>query len=100
MQITAPVGQGPNDGNLCVKGRYGFQFINHPDRLTQPLVRKDGELVPATWGEALGLMAERFAQTKAEHGAKAMRISAPGLGSWNSFSTRSLSARIASASCT
>ena len=72
VQITAPVGQGPNDGNLCVKGRYGFQFINHPDRLTQPLVRKDGELVPATWGEALGLVAERFAQTKAEHGAKAI----------------------------
>ena len=55
----------PGEGNLCVKGRYGYQFIGHPDRLTQPLVRRDGELVPASWDEALELVARRFAEIKA-----------------------------------
>ena len=53
-----------NQGRLCVKGRFGLGFINHPSRLTSPLVRKDGELVEATWGEALGLVAEKFSQNK------------------------------------
>ena len=72
IQVTSPVGEGSGEGNLCVKGRYGFQFIGHADRLTQPLVRKDGELVPATWDEALDLVAERLAAIKAEHGADAL----------------------------
>ena len=62
VKVSSPVGKGPGGGNLCVKGRYGFQFINHPDRLTQPLVRRNGELVPATWDEALDLVARRFAR--------------------------------------
>lgn len=55
-----------NRGSLCVKGRFGFSFIHHPDRLTSPLIRKDGELVEADWDEALDLVAERFAQHKGE----------------------------------
>ncbi len=62
VRVTAPLEKGANEGNLCVKGRYGFQFINHPDRLTEPLVRRDGELVPATWDEALDLVAEQAAR--------------------------------------
>ena len=72
VQISSPVGLGAGEGNLCVKGRYGFQFIGHPDRLTQPLVRKDGELVPATWDEALGLVVEKLGAIKAEHGPDAL----------------------------
>ncbi len=72
VQVTSPVGVGAGEGNLCVKGRYGFQFIGHADRLTRPLVRRDGELVPATWDEALDLVAERFAAIKAEHGPDAL----------------------------
>lgn len=53
-----------NRGNLCVKGRFGYDFVNHPDRLTTPLVKRDGEFVPATWAEALDLVTERFAQYK------------------------------------
>jgi len=49
-----------NRGRLCVKGRFGHSFVNHPDRLTQPLIKKDGVFVPATWDEALGLVATRF----------------------------------------
>ena len=50
-----------NKGSLCVKGRFGFDFVNHPDRLTVPLVRKNGQLTEATWDEALGLVAEKLA---------------------------------------
>jgi formate dehydrogenase alpha subunit len=55
-----------NGGSLCVKGRFGYHFINHPERLQKPLVRKDGELVEAEWDEALDLIAEKFSQHKGE----------------------------------
>ena len=84
VQVTSPVGVGAGEGNLCVKGRYGYQFISHPDRLTQPLVRRDGELVPATWDEALDLVAERFAAIKAEHGPDALvGFSSARMNFWN-----------------
>ena len=41
-----------NDGFLCAKGRFGYEYVGHPDRLQKPLVRKDGDLVEATWEEA------------------------------------------------
>lgn len=49
-----------NHGSLCVKGRYGFEFINHKDRLKKPLVKKDGKFAETTWDEALSLVAEKF----------------------------------------
>ncbi len=42
---------GVNDGNLCIRGRFGYSYVNHKDRLTKPLIRKDGELVEADWDE-------------------------------------------------
>jgi NADH-quinone oxidoreductase subunit G len=51
---------GINGDFLCIKGRYGFDFANHEDRLTQPLVRKHGRLSPATWEEAFELIGSRF----------------------------------------
>ena len=53
-----------NRGSLCVKGRYGYNFINHPDRLKTPLIRKNGEFVEAPWDEALDLIAGKFSQYK------------------------------------
>ncbi len=53
-----------NLGSLCVKGRYGFNYINHPDRLTSPLIKKDGEFVKASWDEALALIASKFKESK------------------------------------
>jgi formate dehydrogenase alpha subunit len=50
-----------NRGSLCVKGRFGHGFVHHPERLTTPLVRKDGALVAATWEEALDVVARGFA---------------------------------------
>jgi len=63
---------GPNKGHLCVKGRFGFDFVQHPQRLTSPLVRRDGKLVEATWEEALDFAAARLSEIKAESGANAI----------------------------
>jgi formate dehydrogenase major subunit len=50
-----------NRGMLCVKGRYGHDFVGHSDRLTTPLVRKNGKLTEASWDEALSLVTEKLA---------------------------------------
>lgn len=50
-----------NRGSLCIKGRFGIpEFVHHPDRLSAPLVRKNGAFVPADWDEALELVAGRL----------------------------------------
>ncbi len=69
---TTDFDKAPNHGTLCVKGRFGWEFVDHPDRLTKPLVRKDGELVESTWDEALGVVASRFQQIKDEYGPDAL----------------------------
>ena len=51
---------GINGDFLCIKGRYGFDFIEHEDRIRQPLIRRDGKHEPATWEEAFELVASRF----------------------------------------
>jgi len=61
-----------NMGNLCVKGRFGMDFLHHPDRLTTPLIRrggKDSPMEPAGWEEAVAFAAKRLNEVKAEHGA-------------------------------
>ena len=55
-----------NKGSLCVKGRFGYDFINHPERLKTPLIKKNGKFVKATWEEALALVAKKFSQYKGE----------------------------------
>jgi predicted molibdopterin-dependent oxidoreductase YjgC len=61
-------GGGVNQGALCSKGRFGYDFVNHPDRLTRPLIRRNGELQPVHWDEALDFIANRFAETLQEDG--------------------------------
>jgi predicted molibdopterin-dependent oxidoreductase YjgC len=71
---TLPAKRHPiNEGKLCIKGWNAHGFVNHPDRLTVPLIRdeKGGELREATWDEALDLVARRFKDIAAEHGADA-----------------------------
>ncbi|MFH1639263.1 MAG: formate dehydrogenase subunit alpha [Chloroflexota bacterium] len=56
-----------NKGWLCVKGRYGIgEFIHHPDRLTTPLIKRDGKFEEASWDEALGLIASKLASYKSD----------------------------------
>lgn len=71
VKVTTPR-DSVNSGNLCVKGKFGVSFVHHPDRLTHPLIRKNGELVRASWEEALELVASRLAEIKAKHGADAV----------------------------
>ena len=61
-----------NKGLLCVKGKFGYNFINHKDRLTKPLIRKDGVLVESEWDEAIGYIADKIKAIKAESGADAL----------------------------
>lgn len=64
-----------NLGNLCVKGRFGMDFIHHPERLTAPLIRRGGRdspLEPASWEEAIAFAAKRLNEVKAKHGAQAL----------------------------
>lgn len=55
-----------NHGHLCVKGRFAHGFTRHPDRLTTPLVRKHGELVPVSWEEAISTVAETFTKLRGQ----------------------------------
>jgi formate dehydrogenase major subunit len=55
-----------NKGRLCVKGRFGYKFVNHSDRLTSPLIKRNGEFVKVAWDEALDLVAETFSKSKGE----------------------------------
>ncbi|MFC1734878.1 formate dehydrogenase subunit alpha [Candidatus Hydrogenedentota bacterium] len=59
----------PNYGNLCVKGRFGFDFVSDESRLTTPLIKRDGKFEEATWEEAIKLVADKLKETKAAHGA-------------------------------
>ncbi|PLX73504.1 MAG: NADH dehydrogenase (quinone) subunit G [Desulfuromonas sp.] len=59
---------GVNDGNLCIRGRFGYSYANSDDRLTTPLIKKDGELVEASWDEALEAVAEGFKKAAADKG--------------------------------
>jgi predicted molibdopterin-dependent oxidoreductase YjgC len=65
---------GPNRGHLCVKGRFGFDFVQNPKRITVPLIRKNGKLEEATWDEALDLVAKKLSGTKASHGPDAVAV--------------------------
>ena len=60
-----------NQRSLCVKGRFGWDFIYNEKRLKTPLIKKDGEFVSATWDEALDLIATRFKEVKDKYGVDA-----------------------------
>jgi formate dehydrogenase alpha subunit len=84
-QVTSNSDTPANQGRLCVKGRFGLDFVSHPERLTTPLIRKPGVAKPcgpegfrsAGWDEALQLVADGLIGTAREHGGQAVG----GLGS-------------------
>src|SRR6202142_2242809 len=63
-----------NNAYLCIKGRYGFDFAHSEERLTTPLIRKNGKLTPATWEEAFELVGRRFREVRDEHGGQAIGV--------------------------
>ena len=66
-----------NDTWICDRGRFAHGFVDHPDRLKTPLIRRDGALKPSTWDEAFELISQRFQQILEAHGPEAIG----GLGS-------------------
>ncbi|MEY3368611.1 MAG: hypothetical protein RI973_1766 [Bacteroidota bacterium] len=66
--IQAPYDAEVNQGHTCLKGRFAFSFYNHGDRLRSPLIRRNGELQPATWEEAYDYIAEKLIAIKQNHG--------------------------------
>ncbi len=68
VRVTSPVGVVPNDGNLCVKGRFGMEFVGSGRRLTTPLIKRDGVFQKATWDEAIALVVERLSEIKSTSG--------------------------------
>src|SRR6202522_3036588 len=61
--------EGPTNGiSTCVKGKFGWDYVNSPDRLTSPLIREGDKFREATWDEALNLVARRFSEIKAKTG--------------------------------
>ena len=71
FEVSSDDPYGLNQGNLCAKGRYGFDFIHHPDRLKTPLIRRNGKLEAATWQEAIDLVGSRFSEIREQHGGQA-----------------------------
>ena len=72
IRVNGAEGVMPNDGRLCVKGRFGYEYVASPERLTTPLIRKNGTLCPAGWDEALDLVAEKFTALLHNYGNDAL----------------------------
>ncbi|ADO57672.1 formate dehydrogenase subunit alpha [Paenibacillus polymyxa] len=68
-----PTSEGPVNGiSTCVKGKFGWDFVNSDQRLTSPLIRQGDEFVEATWEEALSLMASKMGAIKETYGGEAL----------------------------
>ena len=74
VKVTGVEDIPPNFGSLCAKGRFGYHFVHAPERLTSPLIRKDGALVEASWDEALDLVADKFMTIKNANGSDAIGV--------------------------
>jgi formate dehydrogenase major subunit len=73
VKVTGVADAQPNQGRLCVKGRFGYDFIYSQERLTTPLIRtENGDFREAAWEEALDLVADKFKQIMAESGPDAL----------------------------
>jgi NADP-reducing hydrogenase subunit HndD len=68
VKVTGVETAEPNKGRLCVKGRFGFDFIYSEKRLTSPLIKENGAFREASWDEALNLVASKFKETISKYG--------------------------------
>jgi predicted molibdopterin-dependent oxidoreductase YjgC len=73
-KVTGVEDASPNFGSLCVKGRFGNDFIHDEGRLGKPLIRENGEYREASWEEALGMVAEKFKEIKKASGPDALMV--------------------------
>ena len=68
IEVNSAHGAGRNNGDLCARGFFGFHASSHSERLTHPLIRRNGALVQTTWEEALEYVADRISAIKTAHG--------------------------------
>lgn len=70
--IQAPYEAEANGGHTCLKGRYAFKFYDHPDRLTSPMIKRNGEFEKVTWEEAYDFIADNLNRIKTTNGPDAI----------------------------
>lgn len=91
VRVSGVEGAQPNQGFLCVKGHYGYDFMYSPDRLTTPLIREGDGFREASWDEALDLVASKFKQIISESGPDAIAgVSSSRSTNENSYSMQKL----------
>jgi len=73
-RITSPLRQEINDGNLCVKGAFAYQYIHHESRLKTPLVRREGALQETGWEEALAAAAQGLQEIMEDRGPEGLAV--------------------------
>lgn len=71
-RVTSDDAIGINNGNLCARGRFGYQFIESEDRIETPLIKRGDKLTPASWDEALKLICDKFKEIKKNHGGESI----------------------------
>jgi len=74
VKVSGAEGIGPNYGSLCVKGRFGYDFVNSQERLTMPLIKENGKHREASWEEALSLVAEKFTGIRDQYGPDSIGV--------------------------
>jgi len=72
MRVSSDPEKGPSDGNLCVKGRFGWDFVDHPERIKAPLLRVNGTFKEASWDEALRFVTQKLETIKDQNGPEAI----------------------------
>jgi formate dehydrogenase major subunit len=70
--IQAPETAEVNQGHTCLKGRFAFQFYNHPDRLREPMIKKNGKFEEVSWEEAYKFISSKLIKIKNKYGADAI----------------------------
>ena len=74
LRVTSDKDLGVNRGWTCVKGRFGFDYVHSPDRLTNPLIKEGDQFRAASWDDALGRVAEGLQKVKAQYGPEAIGV--------------------------
>ncbi|HEY8346373.1 MAG TPA: NADH-quinone oxidoreductase subunit NuoG [Symbiobacteriaceae bacterium] len=74
LRLTGRENPAVNDGWLCDRGRFNYRYVHSGERITQPLVKRDGQFVPVSWDEALAVVAEKFTAIQKEHGGKGFGV--------------------------
>ena len=74
VKVTSNPESVVNGINLCVKGRFGYDYIHSKDRLTTPLIKRNGKFEKASWEEAYHLISSRFTQIKKESGSDSLAV--------------------------